>query len=157
MNERCIWITCQLCVDPDVPSLNIKSLPLSNPHLEKLWSFSCPLTRRRNVTCMAWNKLNIVSKTLSLPILFIFILLLQDIVAVGYGDFGFRGTSTGLVCCWSLKNPQVGSTCKIGLCNITCTYTCVQKNAKSKCICLVLIYVVCGTGCTFLLIPISMY
>ncbi|XP_064387275.1 dynein axonemal intermediate chain 4-like isoform X2 [Halichondria panicea] len=87
-SKQALYRKLLVVVDPDVPSLNIKSLPLSNPHLEKLWSFSCPLTRRRNVTCMAWNKLNI------------------DIVAVGYGDFGFRGTSTGLVCCWSLKNPQ---------------------------------------------------
>ena len=36
---------------------------LLGPTLGKLWSYSCNLTKGRNVSCMAWNKLNPVSKT----------------------------------------------------------------------------------------------
>lgn len=32
------------------------------PFMEALWSFGCDLTRGNNVSCMAWNKLNPVSK-----------------------------------------------------------------------------------------------
>ena len=31
------------------------------PNLHKLWSYSCNLTKGRNVSCLAWNKLNPVS------------------------------------------------------------------------------------------------
>lgn len=32
---------------------------------------------------------------------------LQDIIAVGYGTFKAEEDRTGLICCWSIKNPQV--------------------------------------------------
>ncbi|KAL2089712.1 hypothetical protein ACEWY4_014400 [Coilia grayii] len=57
------------------------------PALERLWSFGCVVTAGRNVSCMAWNKKN------------------PDLLAVGYGQFDFRDQKSGLVCCWSLKNP----------------------------------------------------
>jgi len=41
---------------------------------------------------MAWNKVN------------------PDILAVGYGQFGFTEQNKpkgGLACCWNLKNPEV--------------------------------------------------
>ncbi|KAI4793720.1 hypothetical protein KUCAC02_032536 [Chaenocephalus aceratus] len=59
----------------------------SSPTLERLWAFSCELTRGHNITCMAWNKDN------------------QDILAVGYGDCDPETQTPGLICCWSLKNP----------------------------------------------------
>nr|XP_046249819.1 dynein axonemal intermediate chain 4-like isoform X3 [Scatophagus argus] len=59
----------------------------SSPTLERLWAFSCELTRRWNVTSMALNKEN------------------PDILAVGYGGFDFSSREKGLMCCWSLKNP----------------------------------------------------
>ncbi|KAK1887985.1 WD repeat-containing protein 78 [Dissostichus eleginoides] len=59
----------------------------SSPTLERLWAFSCELTRGHNITCMAWNKDN------------------QDILAVGYGDCDPEAQTPGLICCWSLKNP----------------------------------------------------
>ena len=34
-------------------------------------------------------------------------LLLQDIVAIGYGEFYAIEQTPGLVCCWSIKNPTV--------------------------------------------------
>ncbi|XP_072505876.1 dynein axonemal intermediate chain 4 isoform X2 [Notamacropus eugenii] len=58
------------------------------PNLERLWSFSCDLTKGHNVSSMAWNKAN------------------PDLLAVGYGQFGFREQKRGLACCWSLKNPM---------------------------------------------------
>uniref|UniRef100_A0A8C3RLB8 Dynein axonemal intermediate chain 4 n=1 Tax=Chelydra serpentina TaxID=8475 RepID=A0A8C3RLB8_CHESE len=58
------------------------------PSLERLWSYTCELTNGHNVSCMAWNKLN------------------PDLLAVGYGQFGFQEQKKGLACCWSLKNPM---------------------------------------------------
>ncbi|XP_040894193.1 dynein intermediate chain 4, axonemal-like [Toxotes jaculatrix] len=57
------------------------------PALERLWAFTCELTRRWNITSMAWNKMN------------------SDILAVGYGDCNSSCQKPGLICCWSLKNP----------------------------------------------------
>ena len=37
----------------------------------------------------------------------IFLNLFQDLFAVGYGQFEFSDQKSGLVCCWSLKNPEV--------------------------------------------------
>ncbi|PIK46217.1 putative WD repeat-containing protein 78 [Apostichopus japonicus] len=58
------------------------------PNLDRLWAYSCLLTKGRNVSCMAWNQLN------------------PDLLAVGYGQFGFTEQKGGIVCCWSLKNPE---------------------------------------------------
>ncbi|XP_008567225.1 PREDICTED: WD repeat-containing protein 78 [Galeopterus variegatus] len=58
-------------------------------NLERLWSFSCDLTKGLNVSSLAWNKTN------------------PDILAVGYGHFGFKEQKRGLACCWSIKNPVV--------------------------------------------------
>ena len=60
----------------------------SGPHLEKLWSFSCHLTKDFTVLCMTWNKQN------------------PDILAVGYGQATYRGQSKGIVCCWNIKNIE---------------------------------------------------
>ena len=56
--------------------------------LEKLWTYASPLSKERNVSCMCWNKKN------------------RDILAVGYGKFEYNEEQSGLVCCWSLKNPE---------------------------------------------------
>ncbi|GFN91326.1 cytoplasmic dynein 1 intermediate chain [Plakobranchus ocellatus] len=58
------------------------------PNLDRLWSYSCNLTRGKNVSCIAWNKSN------------------SDLVAVGYGQFEFTNQKPGLVCCWCIKNPE---------------------------------------------------
>ncbi|XP_062437541.1 dynein axonemal intermediate chain 4 [Rhea pennata] len=58
------------------------------PSLERLWSYTCDLANGRSVSSMAWNKLN------------------PDLLAVGYGEFDFKEQKSGLVCCWSLKNPM---------------------------------------------------
>ncbi|XP_076718434.1 dynein axonemal intermediate chain 4 isoform X2 [Callospermophilus lateralis] len=57
-------------------------------NLERLWSFSCDLTKGLNISSLAWNKTN------------------TDLLAVGYGHFGFREQKRGLACCWSIKNPM---------------------------------------------------
>ncbi|XP_058437560.1 dynein axonemal intermediate chain 4 isoform X2 [Marmota monax] len=57
-------------------------------NLERLWSFSCDLTKGLNISSLAWNKTN------------------TDLLAVGYGHFGFREQNRGLACCWSIKNPM---------------------------------------------------
>jgi len=58
------------------------------PILNRLWAYSCHVTKGKKVNCMAWNKLN------------------QNLLAVGYGNFGADGNEDGLICCWSLKNPE---------------------------------------------------
>ncbi|XP_074858438.1 dynein axonemal intermediate chain 4 isoform X2 [Carettochelys insculpta] len=58
------------------------------PSLERLWSYTCEWTNGHNVSSMAWNKLN------------------PDLLAVGYGQFGFKEQKKGLACCWSVKNPM---------------------------------------------------
>ncbi|XP_077882599.1 dynein axonemal intermediate chain 4 isoform X3 [Ictidomys tridecemlineatus] len=57
-------------------------------NLERLWSFSCDLTKGLNISSLAWNKTN------------------TDLLAVGYGHFGFQEQKRGLACCWSIKNPM---------------------------------------------------
>uniref|UniRef100_A0A2K5EQQ2 Dynein axonemal intermediate chain 4 n=1 Tax=Aotus nancymaae TaxID=37293 RepID=A0A2K5EQQ2_AOTNA len=57
-------------------------------NLERLWSFSCELTKGLNVSSLAWNRTN------------------PDLLAVGYGHFGFKEQKRGLACCWSIKNPM---------------------------------------------------
>lgn len=61
------------------------------PTLDRLWSYGCDITMGRNVSSLAWNRLN------------------DDILAVGYGQFGFNEQEKhkgGLACCWNLKNPE---------------------------------------------------
>ncbi|XP_027258112.1 WD repeat-containing protein 78 isoform X5 [Cricetulus griseus] len=57
-------------------------------NLERLWSFSCDLTKGLNVSSLSWNKAN------------------PDLLAVGYGNFGFKEQKRGMACCWSIKNPM---------------------------------------------------
>ncbi|XP_077981202.1 dynein axonemal intermediate chain 4-like [Glandiceps talaboti] len=58
------------------------------PNIDRLWAYSSGVTKGRNVSCMSWNKSN------------------SDLLAVGYGQFGFTDQKGGLACCWSLKNPE---------------------------------------------------
>jgi len=55
-----------------------------------LWSFfSEEKTKDRNVSCLEWNPEN------------------RDLLAAGYGEFDFaKQKSDGLICFWSLKNPE---------------------------------------------------
>ncbi|XP_055497906.1 dynein axonemal intermediate chain 4 [Leucoraja erinacea] len=63
-------------------------LEVMGPKLLPLWTFTCSLTKGHNVSCMVWNKHNL------------------DLLAVGYGSFGYKEQRGGLICCWSLKNPM---------------------------------------------------
>ena len=40
-------------------------------------------------------------------LILLFFFSVQDILAVGYGEFVFSEQKGGLACCWSLKNPEV--------------------------------------------------
>ncbi|XP_063283285.1 dynein axonemal intermediate chain 4 [Pelobates fuscus] len=61
---------------------------VTSPSLDRLWSFICDITKGHNVSSMSWNKKN------------------PDLLAVGYGQFGFKEQKAGLTCCWSLKNTM---------------------------------------------------
>ncbi|KAJ3367685.1 WD repeat-containing protein 78 [Allomyces arbusculus] len=68
------------------------------PSLHYLWSFRCEHVRDRPVAAIAWNKHN------------------PDVLAVGYGPMhvaagapaatAMAASSPGMICCWSLKNPE---------------------------------------------------
>lgn len=45
----------------DIPTSSSISLAQLGPNLNKLWSYTCALTKGRNVSCLAWNKRNPVS------------------------------------------------------------------------------------------------
>ena len=50
----------------------------------------------------------------------LFCLILQDLVAIGYGKFSTNEECVGLICCWSLKNPEVNN---YGVTHLaTCSY-----------------------------------
>ena len=53
-----------------------------------LWSFAAPAARRRAVTALCWSP------------------RYPDLFAVGYGSFDFLHPASGLVACYSLKNPS---------------------------------------------------
>jgi hypothetical protein len=57
--------------------------------IQFLWSYRCDLVRGRSVNAMAWNKKQ------------------KDILAVAYGESKNNvKSSSGLVLCWSVKNPE---------------------------------------------------
>ncbi|KAK3240083.1 Dynein, 78 kDa intermediate chain, flagellar outer arm [Cymbomonas tetramitiformis] len=53
-----------------------------------LWKFYNERAKRKHVTSICWNP------------------EYHDLFAVGYGSFDFLKQSTGLICCYSLKNPS---------------------------------------------------
>ena len=53
-----------------------------------LWKFYNERAKRRHVTAIAWNP------------------EYHDLFAVGYGSFDFVKQMSGLICCYSLKNPS---------------------------------------------------
>ena len=53
-----------------------------------LWKFYNERAKRRHVTAIAWNP------------------TYNDLFAVGYGSFDFVKQMSGLICCYSLKNPS---------------------------------------------------
>ena len=52
-----------------------------------LWRFSTEKSRKKNVTSIQWNP------------------KYRDLFAVGYGNYNFHSQSTGLICCYTIKNP----------------------------------------------------
>ena len=56
--------------------------------LMPLWKFYTEKARRKDVTSLSWNP------------------EYTDLFAVGYGSFNFMRPTTGLICCYSLKNPS---------------------------------------------------
>ena len=67
-------LICYVLIDPDNPTSATEAYTVSAPHLSKLWSFKCPLTKSRPVTCMAWNTVNKVMILLLLLFIYLFIL-----------------------------------------------------------------------------------
>lgn len=66
------WVCfCSVYTDIDVvkeePTEEQKNTPVDiaqlGPNLDRLWAYSCLLTKGRNVSCMAWNRLNPVGVT----------------------------------------------------------------------------------------------
>lgn len=53
-----------------------------------LWKFQNERAKRRHVTAISWNPEH------------------HDLFAVGYGSFDFVKQMSGLICCYSLKNPS---------------------------------------------------
>jgi len=53
-----------------------------------LWKFFNERAKKKHVTAMSWNP------------------EYHDLFAVGYGSFDFMKQSSGLICCYSLKNPS---------------------------------------------------
>lgn len=77
----------------DVPITSSAVEPATPPcgaeaHMQRLWQWRCDLTEGRSVTSMSWNTDR------------------HDLVAVGYGSFAFGNNQDGLVCIWSLRNPN---------------------------------------------------
>mmetsp|Transcript_4872 Transcript_4872/g.10298 ORF Transcript_4872/g.10298 Transcript_4872/m.10298 type:complete len:769 (-) Transcript_4872:228-2534(-) len=65
------------------------SSDITHARMEFLWSFTCPLSKGRTVTSVAYNPIN------------------SDLIAVGYGKLNFSDDkSDGLILFWSLKNPE---------------------------------------------------
>ena len=52
-----------------------------------LWRFSTEKSRKKHVTAIQWNP------------------KYKDLFAVGYGSYDFLKQSTGLICCYTIKNP----------------------------------------------------
>ncbi|XP_068095374.1 dynein axonemal intermediate chain 4 isoform X2 [Hyperolius riggenbachi] len=73
-------------LDPDSADDTEVITKVTSPSLDRLWSFVCEKTKGHNVSSTSWNKKN------------------PDLLAVGYGQFGFKEQKSGLACCWSLKN-----------------------------------------------------
>ncbi|KAM4721514.1 dynein axonemal intermediate chain 4 [Rhinophrynus dorsalis] len=85
-------------VDDDMSKSVTTSIML--PSVDRLWSFVCDMTKGYNVSSTSWNKKN------------------PDILAVGYGQFGFKEQKGGLACCWSMKNvmwPERIFQCECGV------------------------------------------
>lgn len=56
--------------------------------LNELWTFHSEKIKKREVTALAWNP------------------KYHDMFAVGYGSYNFMKRTTGLICCFSLKNTR---------------------------------------------------
>ena len=52
-----------------------------------LWRFSTEKSRKKHVTSIQWNP------------------KYKDLFAVGYGSYDFLNQKTGLICCYTIKNP----------------------------------------------------
>ena len=68
-----------------------------------LWRFACDRARRKQVTSLKWNP------------------RYPDLFAVGYGSFDFLKQSSGLVCCFSIKNtrfPEFVLQSESGVCSL---------------------------------------
>ncbi len=47
--------------EPAPPPSVTEPITQLGPNLDRLWAYTCNLTKGRNVSCMSWNKINSVS------------------------------------------------------------------------------------------------
>ena len=71
------------------------------PNISRLWSYECSYTRGMSATCMVWNKDN------------------HDLLAIGYSKNGFAENGKGLVCVWSINNPEYPERMYVPSCAVT--------------------------------------
>ena len=57
------------------------------PHLQHLWSYSCPATEGLSCTVLDYNPMN------------------EDLIVGGYGSWDFANKTGGVIMLWTLKNP----------------------------------------------------
>lgn len=87
--KQALYRSMRILPDPDSgDSKEEADLSVLGPNVERLWTYGGVLTKSHNISCMTWNKKN------------------YDILAVGYGEYGFTNQKSGMACCWSIKNPE---------------------------------------------------
>eukprot|EP00116_Pleurobrachia_bachei_P019202 sb/3479464/ len=87
--KQALYRGMKILPDPDLPNdMEEADLSVLGPNIERLWTYGGSLTKSYNISCMTWNKKN------------------PDILAVGYGEYGFTNQKSGMACCWSIKNPE---------------------------------------------------
>lgn len=87
-NEQLLFRNHKDAKEIDVEERKDGEKSQKSERLVHLWSFTCPLSLGKNVSCMCFNKQN------------------RDLLAVGYGSFKFGNHSDGCIMFWSLKNPS---------------------------------------------------
>ncbi|KAL5250861.1 hypothetical protein ACHWQZ_G016563 [Mnemiopsis leidyi] len=87
--KQALYRNMKILPDPDSGDNKEEAdLSVLGPNVERLWTYGGVLTKSHNISCMTWNKKN------------------HDILAVGYGEYGFTNQKSGMACCWSIKNPE---------------------------------------------------
>ena len=95
-------------------------------------SSSSSLLLSQNIVCHLFHPFPVSLLSLSLSVQYVckrlnFIATLsQDILAVGYGSLQLGNDAGGLLCCWSIKNPEV-------CCHIACALGAILTSSVHFC------------------------